>query len=55
MNITHRVLICIGILLLDLIVFFLPLSAFFLVYVLLVNPRWFRQYLQKIDRANSAP
>ena len=48
MSITHRILICIGILLLDLTVFFLPLSALFLVYILLVNPSWFRQYLQKI-------
>jgi hypothetical protein len=52
MNVTHRILICIGILLLDLVVFFLPLSAFFLVYILMVNPPWFRQYLQKLDQAN---
>jgi hypothetical protein len=52
MSITHRILICVGILLLDLIVFFLPLSAFFLVYILLVNPLWFRQYLQEIDKGN---
>jgi len=52
MNLTHRMLICIGILLLDLVVFFLPLSAFFLVYILMVNPPWFRQYLQKLDQPN---
>jgi hypothetical protein len=51
MSITHRILICIGILALDLIVFFLPLSAFFLVYILLTNPPWFRHYLQKLDQA----
>jgi hypothetical protein len=55
MSITHRILICIGILLLDLAVFFLPLSALFLVYILLVNPPWFRQYLQKINQADPAP
>ena len=55
MNTTHRILICIGIVLLDLIVFFLPLGALFLAYILLVNPPWFRQYLQKIDQANPAP
>jgi hypothetical protein len=55
MSITHRILICIGILLLDLAVFFLPLSALFLVYILLVNPPWFRQYLKKINQADPAP
>ncbi len=52
MSITHRIVICIGIILLDLVVFFLPLSALFLVYILLVNPPWFRQYLQKLAQAN---
>jgi hypothetical protein len=54
MRITHRILICTGILLLDLIVFFLPLGALFLVYIILVNPPWFRQYLQKIDQISPA-
>lgn len=55
MRMTYRVLICIGILLIDLIVFFLPLTAFFLLYILLVNPRWFREFLQQsnqVDRAS---
>lgn len=51
MNMTHRVLICIGILLIDLVVFFLPLTAFFIVYILLVNPPWFREYLQKLNQS----
>lgn len=50
MSITRRILMCIGILLLDLVVFFIPLSALFLVYILLVNPPWFWQYLQKLDQ-----
>ncbi len=44
-----RILICIAIVLVDLIVFFLPLTALFLVYILLANPPWFRQFLQKLD------
>lgn len=55
MSITHRILICTGILLLDLAVFFLPLSAFFLVYIILANPPWFRQFLQRLDQADPAP
>jgi hypothetical protein len=54
MNFTHRILISIGIVLLDLIVFFLPMGALFLAYIILVNPPWFRQYLQKIDQAKPA-
>jgi len=52
MSITYRVLICIGILLIDLIVFYIPLTALFLIYILLVNPRWFREFLQQIDQTD---
>ena len=51
MNMTYRVLICIGILLIDLGVFFLPLTAFFLIYILLVTPPWFREFLQKLNHS----
>ena len=51
MNMTYSVLICIGILLIDLVVFYLPLTAFFLIYILLVNPPWFREYLQKLNHS----
>jgi hypothetical protein len=49
MTMTCRVLLCAGILLVDLAVFFLPLTAFFLVYILLVNPPWFREFLAGLD------
>jgi hypothetical protein len=52
MSMTYRVLICIGILLIDLIVFYLPLTAFFLIYILLVNPPWFREFLQQINQTD---
>ena len=45
----QRILICAVILLLDLAVFFLPISAIFLVYIILQNPPWFRNFLQQLD------
>ena len=54
MSMTYRVLICIGIILVDLLVFFLPLTAFFVIYILLVNPPWFREFLQQINQADRA-
>ena len=45
----QRIMICVLILLLDLVVFFLPLSAIFLVYIIMVNPPWFREFLQQLD------
>jgi hypothetical protein len=46
---THRVLICLGILLVDLGIFFLPLTALFLIYIILYNPPWFREFLNTLD------
>jgi hypothetical protein len=45
----QRIMICVLILLLDLVVFFLPLSAIFLVYIIMQNPPWFREFLQQLD------
>jgi hypothetical protein len=30
-------------------VFFLPLTAFFLIYILMFNPPWFRKFLDRLD------
>ena len=49
MTMTHRVLICLGILLVDLGIFFLPLTALFLIYIILYNPPWFREFLNTLD------
>ena len=38
MSVSYRILLCVGILLIDLIVFFLPLTALFLAYIVLYNP-----------------
>jgi hypothetical protein len=51
MSFGQRVLLSVGILLIDLIVFFLPLTALFLVYIILANPVWFREFLEKLNHA----
>jgi hypothetical protein len=48
MSFGHRILLCVGIVLIDLIVFFLPLTALFLAYIVLYNPPWFREFLQEL-------
>ena len=45
----QRILICVIILVLDLAVFFLPLTAIFLVYIIWQNPPWFREFLHQLD------
>ncbi len=58
MNMTHRILLSIGILMVDLFIFFLPLTALFLIYILFYKPPWFRQFLdsfaEKPDNAREA-
>ena len=48
----QRILVCVIILLVDLAVFFLPLTAIFLVYIIYQNPPWFREFLQQINQAD---
>jgi len=45
MNKQKRILLAIGILVLDSVVFFLPLTAFFLAYVIIYNPPWVKNLL----------
>jgi hypothetical protein len=45
-----RVLIALGIISLDLIVFFFPLTAFFLAYVIIYNPPWVKDFLKRLDQ-----
>jgi hypothetical protein len=49
MDMTKRVLLAIGILAVDTLVFFLPLTALLLAYVLVFNPPWFRQLITELD------
>jgi hypothetical protein len=50
MPLAYRILIASGVLLLDGILFFLPLTAVFLAYVILANPHWFRGFLADLDQ-----
>lgn len=52
MDMKKRILISIGILLVDLFVFFLPLTALFLIYILIFNPPWFRDVLNTLDESS---
>lgn len=45
MRIGSRLLICLIIVVLHFVAVFLPLTEFFVIYILLFNPRWFRNFL----------
>jgi len=49
MSRTNRILIAVGVILLDLVIFFLPLNALFLAYVVLYNPPWVKDFLESLD------
>lgn len=49
----QRVLLAALVLLVDLVIFFFPLTAVFLAYIILFNPSWFRDFLDRIDQPNS--
>ncbi|MGD8271964.1 MAG: hypothetical protein PVH74_01945 [Desulfobacterales bacterium] len=49
---TQRILLCAIILAVDLVVFFLPLTAIFLIYIIIQNPPWFREFLQQLDQTH---
>ena len=52
LNTMQRVLLAALVLLVDLAVFFFPLTAVFLAYIILFNPAWFREFLEGLDRPN---
>ncbi len=45
-----RILLSAGVLVIDLGVVILPLTALFLIYILIWNPPWFRDFLNRLDR-----
>ena len=49
MKMTKRIILAAGILLIDLFMFYLPLTALFLSYILIFNPPWFRDFLNNIN------
>ena len=50
MSLQKRILLASGIMLLDLVIFFLPLTAFFLVYVIIYNPPWVKEFFEALDK-----
>ena len=45
-----RILLSAGVLVVDLGVVILPLTALFLIYIFIWNPPWFRDFLNRLDR-----
>jgi hypothetical protein len=50
MGTTQRIILAAGILAVDILIFFLPLTAIFLAYILISNPAWFRDFLERSSR-----
>ena len=46
---TNRILLAVGIIVLDLVVFFLPLAAIFLAYIVMYNPPWAKDFLEMLN------
>jgi hypothetical protein len=46
----NRILLGLGIFLMDMVFFFLPLTALFLAYIFIVNPDWFRNFLDGLEK-----
>ncbi len=49
MKMANRILLALGVIVLDMVVFFVPLTAVFLAYILIYNPPWFRDFLNTLD------
>jgi hypothetical protein len=49
MSMIYRMLLALGVVVLDFAVFFVPLTAVFMAYILIYNPPWFREFLNTLD------
>jgi len=49
MSLQKKLLLAFGIIVLDLVVFFLPLAAIFLAYVIIYNPPWVKDFLERLE------
>jgi len=49
MTMKYRILIALGILLVDFAAVVVPLTAIFLSYIVIYNPPWFRKFLNDMD------
>ena len=50
MSLTNRILIAALVVVLDLVVFFFPISAVFIAYVIIFNPQWFKDFILGLDK-----
>ena len=50
LTMVQRTLLAALVLLVDLAVIVLPLAAVFLAYIILFNPLWFREFLDRLER-----
>ena len=48
MNIIYRLLICLGLIAVHYVGIFLPITEMFLIYIILFNPKWFRDFLNNM-------
>jgi hypothetical protein len=53
MEMWKRTLLAAGIVLVDAVFFFVPLTALFLAYILIFNPPWARSFLEGLDRKSN--
>ncbi|HEX6995952.1 MAG TPA: hypothetical protein VF339_17610 [Gammaproteobacteria bacterium] len=49
MHPVNRLLLALAILIVDAVVFVIPLGALFIAYVILANPPWVRDFLARLD------
>lgn len=49
MSMFNRVLLALGVVTFDFAIFFVPLTAVFMAYILVYNPPWFREFLNTLD------
>ena len=50
MSLTFRIFLAALVLLLDLVVFFFPIAAVFIAYVIIFNPPWFKEFIRRLDK-----
>ena len=52
MSMGYRILISIGLLVLHYVGIIFPLTELFLIYIIIFNPRWFRDFLNNMAQEN---
>lgn len=45
---SERIIWALGILLLDFVIFFLPLASLFIAYILIQRPAWFKRFTERL-------